>query len=100
EGAHGALFMDDMTELAVCVAEGFVGADPRYRRALRVYTESAWASIFCDNLFIRPKPEELVGFEPNFTIIDAPSFRADPEKDGIRSETVILVNLAKQEIFI
>jgi phosphoenolpyruvate carboxykinase (ATP) len=95
-----ARFMAHMNEREVFVQEGFVGADPRYRRALRVYTESAWASIFCDNLFIRPKPEELVGFEPNFTIIDAPSFRADPEKDGIRSETVILVNLAKQEIFI
>ncbi|MEO8625862.1 MAG: phosphoenolpyruvate carboxykinase (ATP), partial [Candidatus Limnocylindrales bacterium] len=93
-------FMAHMNEREVFVQEGFVGADPRYRRSLRVYTESAWASIFCDNLFIRPKPEDLIGFEPNFTIIDAPSFRGDPEKDGIRSETVILVNLAKQEILI
>ncbi len=95
-----ARFITHMNEREVFVQEGFVGADPRYRRSLRVYTESAWASIFCDNLFIRPKPEELVGFEPNFTIVDAPSFRADPERDGIRSETIILVNLAKQEIFI
>ncbi len=82
------------------VQEGFVGADPAYRRSLRAYTESAWASIFCDNLFIRPRAGDLDGFEPNFTIIDAPSFKADPARDGTRSETVILVNLTRQEIII
>ena len=39
---------------------------------------------------------DLFGFEPNFTIIDAPSFKADPARDGTRSETVILVNLTRQ----
>jgi phosphoenolpyruvate carboxykinase (ATP) len=82
------------------VRDLFVGADPRYRRSVRAYTESAWASIFCNNLFIRPQPGELDGFVPNFTIIDAPTFRADPARDGTRSETVILVHLARQEILI
>jgi phosphoenolpyruvate carboxykinase (ATP) len=82
------------------VRDCFVGADRRYRRSVRAYTESAWASIFCANLFIRPKPAELDGFVPNFTIIDAPSFRADPARDGTRSETVICVHLARQEILI
>ena len=82
------------------VQEGFVGADPAYRRSLRAYTETAWASVFCDNLFIRPRDGDLDGFEPNFTIIDAPSFKADPARDGTRSETVILVNLTRQEIII
>jgi phosphoenolpyruvate carboxykinase (ATP) len=95
-----ARVMAHMNEREVFVQEGFVGADPRYRRSLRVYTETAWASIFADNLFIRPKADDLVGFEPNFTIVDAPSFRADPARDGCRSETVILVHLAKQEILI
>jgi phosphoenolpyruvate carboxykinase (ATP) len=93
-------FMDHMNEREVFVQEGFVGADPRYRRSLRAYTETAWASIFCDNLFIRPTADDLKGFEPNFTIIDAPTFRADPEHDGTRSETVILVHLSRQEILI
>ncbi len=95
-----ARFIEHMNEREVFVQEGFVGADPRYRRSLRAYTETAWASIFCDNLFIRPRRGELDGFEPNFTIIDAPSFRADPKRDGTRSETVILVHLARQEILI
>lgn len=93
-------FIDHINSREVFVQDCFVGADPRYRRSARVYTESAWASIFCDNLFIRPAPADLVGFEPNFTIIDAPTFRADPARDGVRSETVILVHLARQEILI
>jgi phosphoenolpyruvate carboxykinase (ATP) len=93
-------FMDHLSKREVFVQDAFVGADPRYRRSVRAYTETAWASIFVDNLFIRPTDEELVGFTPNFTIIDAPTFKADPERDGTRSETVILVNLAKQEILI
>ena len=84
----------------IFVQDCYVGADPRYRRAVRAYTESAWANIFCDNLFIRPSASDLERFEPNFTIIDAPSFQADPERDGTRSETVILVHLSRQEILI
>jgi phosphoenolpyruvate carboxykinase (ATP) len=93
-------FIRHMNEREVFVQECFVGADPRFRRSVRAYTESAWASIFCKNLFIRPKSAELVGFQPNFTIINAPSFRADPSRDGVRSETVILVHLSRQEILI
>jgi len=93
-------FIDHMNQREVFVQDCFVGADLRFRRSVRAYTESAWASIFCDNLFIRPKRAELARFEPNFTIVDAPSFRADPERDGTRSETVVLVHLAKQEILI
>jgi phosphoenolpyruvate carboxykinase (ATP) len=93
-------FIDHMNEREVFVQEGFVGADPKYRRSLRAYTETAWASIFCDNLFIRPAASDLTNFQPNFTIIDAPTFKADPERDGTRSETVILVHLGRQEILI
>jgi phosphoenolpyruvate carboxykinase (ATP) len=92
--------IDHMNAREVFVQDAFVGADPKYRRSVRAYTETAWANIFVDNLFIRPTPEDLKDFVPNFTIIDAPSFKADPERDGTRTETVILVNLAKQEILI
>ena len=93
-------FIDHMNKREVFVQDAFVGADKRYQRAVRAYTETAWASIFVDNLFIRPGAADLKGFTPNFTIIDAPSFKADPARDGTRSATVILVNLAKQEILI
>jgi len=95
-----ARFIEHMNKRDVFVQDCYVGADPRYRRAVRAYTESAWANLFCDNLFIRPSASDLEHFEPNFTIIDAPTFRADPERDGTRSETVILVHLSRQEILI
>jgi len=78
----------------------YIGAHPAHRRSLRVYTETAWASIFARNLFRRPPGEDLVGFAPNFTIIDVPSFRADPESEGVRSETAILLHLERMEIII
>jgi phosphoenolpyruvate carboxykinase (ATP) len=78
----------------------FVGAHPRHRRSLRVFTETAWASIFARNLFRRPTADELEGFEPNFTIIDVPSFQADPETEGVRSGTAILLHLKRMEIII
>ncbi|MGH2513627.1 MAG: phosphoenolpyruvate carboxykinase (ATP), partial [Candidatus Limnocylindrales bacterium] len=78
----------------------FIGADPAHRRALRVYTETAWASIFARNLFRRPSPDDLAGFAPNFTIIDVPSFKADPATEGTRTETAILVHLKRMEVII
>jgi len=78
----------------------FIGADPAHRRSLRVFTETAWASIFARNLFRRPSPEDLADFAPNFTIIDVPSFKADPAIDGVRSETAILLHLDRMEIII
>jgi phosphoenolpyruvate carboxykinase (ATP) len=95
-----ARFIDHMNSREVFTQDCFVGADPRYRRAVRAYTESAWANMFCDHLFIRPSAADLEHFQPNFTIIDAPTFQADPERDGTRSETVILVHLSRQEILI
>jgi phosphoenolpyruvate carboxykinase (ATP) len=78
----------------------FIGAAPAHRRSLRVYTETAWASIFARNLFRRPTAAQLADFAPNFTIIDAPSFQADPATEGTRTGTAILLNLARMEIII
>jgi phosphoenolpyruvate carboxykinase (ATP) len=78
----------------------FIGAHPSHRRSLRVYTETAWASIFAENLFRRPSQAELAEFVPNFTIIDAPSFKADPAIHGTRSETAIVLHLGRMEILI
>jgi phosphoenolpyruvate carboxykinase (ATP) len=67
----------------------FGGADPHFRVRARVYTEYAWHSLFIRNLLIRPEMRELAGFVPELTIVDLPSFRADPARHGCRSETVI-----------
>jgi phosphoenolpyruvate carboxykinase (ATP) len=78
----------------------YIGAHPDHRRSLRVTTETAWASIFSRNLFRRPPLEDLATFAPNFTIIDIPSFKADPATEGVRSETAILLHLERMEIII
>jgi phosphoenolpyruvate carboxykinase (ATP) len=78
----------------------FIGAAPAHRRSLRVYTETAWASIFARNLFRRPTARQLAAFAPNFTIICVPSFKADPETEGTRTGTAILVHLGRMEILI
>ncbi len=78
----------------------FIGADPTHRRSLRVYTETAWASIFAKNLFRRPSRDELATFAPNFTILSVPSFEADPETEGTRTGTAILVHLKRMEVLI
>jgi phosphoenolpyruvate carboxykinase (ATP) len=77
-----------------------IGAHPAHRRSLRVYTETAWASIFARNLFRRPASEALAAFQPNFTIICVPSFTADPETEGTRTGTAILVHLGRMEVII
>jgi phosphoenolpyruvate carboxykinase (ATP) len=89
-----------LADRPVYAQDCFIGAHPDHRRSLRVYTETAWASIFARNLFRRPSESELAKFAPNFTIIDAPSFQADPATEGTRTGTAILVNLARMEIII
>jgi phosphoenolpyruvate carboxykinase (ATP) len=78
----------------------YIGAHPDHRRSLRVYTETAWASIFARNLFRVPPREDLEAFVPNFTIINVPSFEADPATEGTRTGTAILLHLQRMEIII
>src|SRR3954470_10220581 len=78
----------------------FGGADLTHRISVRVVTEYAWQSLFVHQLLIRPTAEELKGFDPEFTIIDLPSFTADPARHGCISQTVIAVNFAKKTILI
>jgi len=95
-----ARLLDHLSTKDLYAQDAFIGAHPRHRRSLRVYTETAWASIFAENLFRRPTAEELAAFVPNFTILDVPSFRADPATEGTRSETAILVHMGRMEIII
>ena len=61
------------------------GADPKYRIKTRVFTELAWHSLFIRQLLIRPERSELADFVPELTIVDLPSFKADPKRHGVRS---------------
>jgi phosphoenolpyruvate carboxykinase (ATP) len=73
-----------------------VGSDPLHRLPVRVITESAYHSLFCRNMFVHPAEPAL----PEFTVINVPSFRADPQRDGTRSETFILINFSRRMILV
>ncbi|MCB2045969.1 MAG: phosphoenolpyruvate carboxykinase (ATP), partial [Novosphingobium sp.] len=82
------------------VADLFGGSQPEHRVNVRVINELAWHNLFIRTLLVRPNEQELEGFEPEYTIIDLPSFVADPARHGCRSETVIAVNFTEKLILI
>ncbi|MXO89611.1 phosphoenolpyruvate carboxykinase [Pontixanthobacter aquaemixtae] len=82
------------------VADLFGGSQPEHRVNVRVINELAWHNLFIRTLLVRPTVDDLSDFTPEYTIIDLPSFRADPERHGTRSETVVAVNLTEKLILI
>ena len=78
------------------VQDLFCGADPQYTLPIQVINEYAWHSLFVRQLFIRPTAEELKTHKPEFTIVSAPSFKADPKRDGTNGEVFVLVNFSKK----
>jgi phosphoenolpyruvate carboxykinase (ATP) len=78
----------------------FGGSQPEHRVAVQVVTEFAWHSQFIRTLLCRPTDAELAAFAAEYTILDLPSFRADPAKHGTRTETVIAVNFSEKLILI
>jgi len=82
------------------VQDLYAGADPEYRLPVRFIHELAWQNLFVRNLFIVPPPADLAGFQPQFTVMTAPSFKADPARHGTRSDVGIVVNLASREVLI
>ena len=81
-------------------ADLYGGSQPEYRVNVRVITQMAWHNLFIRTLLVRPKAEELAGFEPEYTIINLPSFKANPDRHGCRSDTVIAVNFTEKLILI
>ncbi|MFC2026139.1 phosphoenolpyruvate carboxykinase (ATP) [Chloroflexota bacterium] len=84
----------------VFVQDTTVVAHPDYRMPIRVITETAWHNLFARNLFIRLKPEEIPGHIPEYTVIHAPGFQANPEEDGTNSEVFVVINYEKKLVLI
>lgn len=82
------------------VFNGFAGADPEYRLPIQVINEYAWHNLFARQLFIVPTDKELQNHTPEFTVISAPTFKADPDTDGTRSETFIIISFKQRTILI
>lgn len=75
-------------------------ADANYKVNVRVITETPWASLFADNMFIRPSDEEKQSIEPDWTILCAPSFMADAKSDATRQHNFSIINFTKKVILI
>lgn len=84
----------------VYIRDAYAGADKTYRLNLRVINTLAWHNLFCHNMFLRPEKYKLENFDPNFTIICAPEFKADPEVDGTRQDNFAVINLTRRIILI
>lgn len=84
----------------VFVRDSYACADPAYRTNIRVVTEQAYHNIFANNLFLRPTKEEILNFDPEWTIINAPGFKADPKIDGTRQHNFAILNFTKKIILI
>ncbi|MBA4165229.1 MAG: phosphoenolpyruvate carboxykinase (ATP) [Erythrobacter sp.] len=82
------------------VADLYGGSQKENQVNVRVINELAWHNLFTRTLLVRPTADELASFVPEYTIIDLPSFRADPARHGCRSETVVAVNLSEKLILI
>lgn len=94
-------FFDHLKSIATLfVADLYGGSQPEHRVRVRVVNEYAWHNLFIRTMLVRSDAADLAGFDPEFTIIDLPSFRANADKHGCRSETVIAVNMTEKLILI
>ena len=82
------------------VQDLYAGAEKTNRLCVRVITDIPWHSLFARNMFIRPTPEELKGFEPDLIILHAPYLHASPKLDNTNSETAIMMNFSKKTVLI
>jgi phosphoenolpyruvate carboxykinase (ATP) len=82
------------------VQDLYAGADPARRLRVRVVTTGAWQALFARNIFIHPTDADLAGFAPDYVILHAPRFHADPVIDGVNSSTSITLSFAEKMIVI
>ena len=101
--AWATLKADMLAHLAgreLFVQDLYAGADPAHRVDVRMVTELAWHNLFIRHLLRRPSRDELDRFAPDWTVINLPSFRADPARHGCRTDTVIALNFDERMVLI
>jgi phosphoenolpyruvate carboxykinase (ATP) len=89
-----------LSERDLFVEDLYACAKEEHRRRVRVVTEYAWHGLFVRCMFIRPAAAELGEFQPDWTVVCAPNFLADPARDGTNSETFIILNFTKKRALI
>lgn len=82
------------------VRDVYACADEQYKINIRVITETPWSNMFAYNMFLRPTESELIHFMPEWTILNAPEFMANPNEDGTRQHNFAIINFSKKVILI
>ncbi len=85
-----------LNEKDIYVQEGKACANPKYELKVRVIAEFPWMGAFVHNMFLRPTKEEIASFEPDWIILNAPGFVADPEIDGTLAPNFAILNFTKK----
>ncbi|AXT52314.1 phosphoenolpyruvate carboxykinase (ATP) [Aquimarina sp. BL5] len=80
----------------IFVRDSYACADADYKLKIRVINEYPWSNMFAYNMFLRPTEEELKGFDPEWTVINAPGFMADASVDGTRQHNFAILNFTKK----
>lgn len=88
--------IDYLNEKELYVRDSYACADPDYKINIRVINEYPWSNMFAYNMFLRPKEEELEDFDPEWTVVNAPGFKADPEVDGTRQHNFAILNFTRK----
>ena len=101
---HFAALREDvvsyLNERDLFVRDARAGSDVKHGINVRVISESPWHALFAYNMFLRLDDDELRDFEPQFTVLHAPHFKADPARHGSRSDTAIVVNFTTHEVLV
>jgi phosphoenolpyruvate carboxykinase (ATP) len=104
EGAQFERVLEDMRAYYrgrdAFVQDVHAGADPRHRLNVRVVTAHAWHNLFARNMFLPVAPRDVPGFKPEFTVLQAPGMKADPERHGTKSEVFILLSFSHRMVLI
>ena len=85
-----------LSEKEVFVRDCYACADDNYRTNIRVINEYPWSNMFAFNMFLRPDEKELEKFEPEWTVVNAPGFMADPEVDGTRQHNFAILDFTRK----
>jgi phosphoenolpyruvate carboxykinase (ATP) len=80
----------------IFVRDSYACADEDYKLNIRVVNEYPWSNMFAYNMFLRPTEAELKGFDPEWTVVNAPGFMADPEVDGTRQHNFAILNFTRK----
>ena len=82
------------------VQDAYACADPEFKLNLRLVAELPWSALFANNMFLRPTKAELADFDPEWHIICAPGFMADPKADGTRQHNFAAMDYTRKIILI